>query len=61
MVFLKLSVSETAANYGVTTMAVRHWLKKGLKHTTRREIGKKEYIVIDPKDVVKFLGLTEGD
>ena len=55
----KLSVNETAKQRGVTSMAVRYWLKKGLKHSTRREIGKKEYIVIDPKDVDEFLNLTK--
>lgn len=57
---MKLSVSKTAKQRGVTPMAVRHWLAKGLKHSTRREIGRKEYIVIDPKDVDKFLNLSDG-
>ena len=56
---MKLSVSETAEARGITPMAVRYWIKKGLKHTTRRELGRKEYIVIDTKDVDKFLNLTE--
>ena len=56
---MKLSVSETAETRGVTPMAVRYWLKKGLTHSTRREIGRKEYIVIDPKDVDEFLNLTD--
>ena len=54
-----ISVLETAKQRGVTTMAVRYWLKRGLEHTTRREIGRKEYIVIDPKDVDDFLNLTK--
>lgn len=57
----KLTVAETAEARGVTSMAVRYWIKNGLKFSTRREIGKKEHIVIDPKDVDKHLNLTVGD
>ena len=57
----KLTVKETAISRGVTSMAVRYWIKNGLEYTTRREIGKKEHIVIDPKDVDKYLNLTVGD
>jgi DNA-binding transcriptional MerR regulator len=56
-----LSVFETAKQRGVTPMAVRYWIKKGLKHSKERVIGKKEYIVINPKDVDTFLNLTKRD
>jgi len=57
----KLTVAEVAEEYNVTTMAVRYWIKNGLRTYKRRVIGKKEHIVIDPDDVIKFLNLTEGD
>lgn len=58
---MKLTVQETADQRGVTTMAVYHWIKNGLKTSTRKVIGKKQHIVIDPKDVDDFLNLTEGE
>ena len=51
------SVAEIAEKFGVTTMAVRHWIKKGLKTETEKIIGVKPRMVIDPEDVKKFLGL----
>lgn len=57
----KLTVQETAEARGVTKMAVYHWIKGGLKTSTRRAIGKKAHIVINPKDVDEYLNLTEGD
>jgi hypothetical protein len=56
-----LSVFETAKERGVTPMAVRYWLKHGLKYSKERVIGKKEYIIINPKDVDTFLNLTKRD
>lgn len=56
---MKKSVSEIAEEFGVTNMAVYHWIKKGLKHDTQNAIGKKEYIVIDPDDVYKFKGIEK--
>jgi len=53
----KLTVQEIANKYGVTYQAVWLWIKKGLKVSTVREIGKKEYRVIDENDVAEFLGL----
>jgi predicted transcriptional regulator len=54
------TVAEIAELYGVTHMAVRHWIKKGLKTQTERVIGIKPRMVIDPDDVKKFLGLKDG-
>jgi predicted transcriptional regulator len=54
------TVAEIAKLYGVTHMAVRHWIKKGLKTKTERVIGIKPRMVIDPDDVKKFLGLKNG-
>lgn len=56
---MKYSVAEIAEMYGVTSMAVRYWIKQGLEFSRRREIGRKEYIVINKKDVDKYLKLTE--
>jgi transposase-like protein len=51
------TVSEVADYYGVTSMAVRHWIRKGLKTETEKVIGIKPRMVIDLKDVEEFLGL----
>jgi len=56
---MKLTVIETAKKFNVTRSAVYEWIRKGLKTEKVRVIGKKEYQVIDPDDVVEFLGLTE--
>ncbi len=53
------TVAEIAEQFGVTTMAVRHWIKKGLHTETERVIGVKPRMVIDPDDVKSFLGLKE--
>jgi len=53
----KYTVQQTADRYGVTYMAVQHWIKKGLKFSTVREIGRKEYRVLDENDVKEFLDL----
>ena len=55
------TVKEIAELYGVTTMGVRYWISKGLKTETERVIGVKRRIVIDPKEVDKFLNLTRKD
>ena len=52
------TVKEVAEEYNVTTMGVRYWLSKGLKHQKERVLGIKERIVIDLNEVEKFLGLT---
>jgi predicted site-specific integrase-resolvase len=54
------TVSEVAKEFGVTKMAVYHWIKGGLLHKKERVIGKKERIIINSSDVVKFLKLTKG-
>ncbi len=49
------TVAEIAAEFGVTSMGVRYWIKKGLKHKTEKVIGIKTRIVINPDDVREFL------
>jgi len=51
------TVSEIAAQFGVTTMGVRYWIKKGLKTSTEKVVGIKTRIVINPDDVREFLKL----
>lgn len=53
----KFKVSDIAKRYGVTRGAVYHWLRGGLKYSSFREIGKKEYKIIDTTDVDTFLDL----
>lgn len=53
------TVAEIASIYGVTKAGVHYWIKNGLEFETRRVIGVKAHKVIDPKDVDKYLGLTE--
>jgi transposase-like protein len=55
----KKRVQEIANEFGVTTMAVYLWIRKGLPYDTKKEIGKKEYKVIDPNDVYKFLRIEK--
>lgn len=55
------TVKEISKIYNVTTMGVRYWLSKGLKHEKERVLGVKERIVIDPLEVDKFLKLTKRD
>lgn len=55
------TVPEIAEEFGVTKMAVYHWIKGGLAHKKERVIRRRERIIIDPDEVVKFLGLTKKD
>jgi excisionase family DNA binding protein len=59
-----LSVSEIAELFGVTTMAVRYWIKNGnLKGKQKREVGRKAYLVLNRLDIEDYLcqGITDGD
>ena len=49
------TVAEIAAEFGVTSMGVRYWIKKGLKTSTEKVVGIKPRIVINPDDVREFL------
>jgi len=49
------TVEEIAKIYNVTSMGVRTWIKKGLPYKIEKVIGIKPRIVIDVKDVEKFL------
>jgi len=51
------SVKEIAEMYDVTLMTVYVWIDKGLPFKIRKEIGKRPYKILDPKDVAEFLGL----
>ena len=51
------TVAEIAAEFGVTSMGVRYWIKKGLKTSTEKVVGIKPRIVINPDDVREFLKL----
>ena len=51
------TVAEIAAEFGVTTMGVRHWIKRGLKTSTEKVVGIKPRTVINPDDVREFLKL----
>jgi len=56
------TVKELAAKYDVTSMAVRHWLNKGLPYEMEKVIGIKPRIIIDVNEAEKFLKLTtRGD
>ena len=49
------TVEEIAKAYGVTSMAVRFWIKKGLPYKIEKVIGIKPRIVIETKNVDNFL------
>ena len=51
------TVKEISEQFGVTTMGVRYWLHRGLKHKKEKVLGRKERTVIDPVDVNEYLGL----
>lgn len=55
----KMTVKEIADLYGVTVTGVRYWIKKGLPYTIEKVIGVKPRMVINPKDVEKFLNLSK--
>lgn len=48
------TVQEIAKMFGVTKVAVYNWIKDGLKYSTKKVIGRKEYIVIDPADILEY-------
>ena len=50
------TIKEIANEYGVTTMAVRHWVKKyDINVKLERRIGKKPVIIINLDDIKKAL------
>lgn len=49
-----LTVKEVSEKYGVSTMAVRHWINDGLPYKVEKIIGLKPRMIIDPKDVEKY-------
>ena len=51
------TVAEIAAEFGVTTMGVRYWIKNGLKTSTEKVVGIKPRMIINPDDVREFLKL----
>ena len=51
------TILEISKQFNVSTMGVRYWIKKGLKYKTEKVIGLKPRIVINPKDVDKFLNI----
>ena len=55
------TVAEIAAEFGVTTMGVRYWIKNGLKTSTEKVVGIKPRIVINPDDVREFLKLKNDN
>lgn len=49
---MEKTIKEIAEDYNVTTMAVRHWIKKyEIETWYAREIGKKPYLVLRSKDI----------
>lgn len=51
------TVRELAELYGVTTMAVRHWIKAGCPYEIERVIGVKTRMVLDKEKVDAWLNL----
>lgn len=51
------SVMEIATMFHVTKVSVYNWIESGLKHETKKVIGRRRMIVIDPDDVKKFHGI----
>tara|TARA_R100000750_G_C2341927_1_gene94559 strand:+ start:162 stop:350 length:189 start_codon:yes stop_codon:yes gene_type:complete len=51
------TVKEISEQFGVTTMGVRYWINRGLKHKMEKVVGRKERIIINPVDVDSFLNL----
>lgn len=53
------TIKEVAEKYNVTTMAVRHWIKKyDIETKTERVVGIKPRIILNILDLQKKLGLT---
>jgi len=55
------TVKEIAEIFGVSIPGVYLWVRNGLPHKKERIVGRKKRIVIDPKDVVNFLELTNEE
>ena len=56
------TIKEVAAEFKVTTMAVRHWIKtKNIPYEYERVIGSKPRIILDIDDVYSMLNLKKGD
>ena len=53
------TIQEIAEKFGVTHMAVRLWIKKGLPFQKEKIIGTKTRMIVDPKDVVEFHKIKE--
>ena len=53
------TVPEIAEEFKVTKMAVYHWINAGLAHKKERVIRRRERIIIDSDEVIKFLKLTK--
>jgi len=48
------TVIEISTHFGVSEQSIRNWIKDGLKVSWKKEIGRKPYILIDPKDVEEY-------
>ena len=48
------TVQETATMFGVSSVAVRNWLKGGLPFKKEKVIGVKTRIIINPADVYAY-------
>ena len=57
----KKTVAQIAKDYNVSRAGVYYWIDKGLPHETEKVIGIKPRIVIDPKDVDKFLDIGKRE
>jgi transposase len=55
-----MKVSEIAAMFDVSPVAVYIWIAKGLPYQTIREPKKKPYKTVNPDDVKKFLNLSSA-
>jgi len=53
---VNMTIKDIAEKYGVTTMAVRYWIKDGNIPTSKEKvIGVKPRIIIELKDVEDYL------
>ena len=58
---VNLTNKEVAARYGVTTTAVRHWIKgKKIPYEYQKVVGIKPRIIVKLEDVEKALNLYQG-